>query len=314
MKSKKYSQHTFSKPMSVIWNVIRDIKITCQIFQSRNSNILPEPIFLEGENSYEPSSIFVVFDRATHSLAYTRVENCIETDYFCEISWTIFKTEPINRPYSQKIQLSTISNKRTLLVCELIYFTNQIPENDVYQTYYDKLEKIISLNRHMMTHFGGIKLDVSFDFSKLFLMSSKLLKSILKVLISISKKEMRKEFRGRLEAERVKFDEAYEKGQIHFKINQSTNESNFCSVSILCQNKSKFILPEREIIMEFFAVNKNTCFLAVRHNFKKEINENLINFMNKFKKHFLSRLKEIIEAMFSKNSCHFDEEMTKNKV
>lgn len=104
--------YTFRKPLELIWKIIKDTRLINQLPETFNKKINQEPIFLNGNTSYEPGALFYYHLMKEQDL-YFAVEDCYETDYSLKLNGK-----------SHITTIAIICSFRQL--CSLIYLSTQL--------------------------------------------------------------------------------------------------------------------------------------------------------------------------------------------
>ena len=104
--------YTFRKPLELIWKIIKDTRLINQLPETFNKKINQEPIFLNGNTSYEPGALFYYHLMKEQDL-YFAVEDCYETDYSSKIEWKVSHNNDSDYLFIQKL-------------CSLIYLSTQL--------------------------------------------------------------------------------------------------------------------------------------------------------------------------------------------
>lgn len=117
------SSYAFQKPLSKIWKIMKNTKITNQLPFTFENTKFQEPIFLSGDNPFEKNATFLYHFIKEEELYY-QVEEVYKTDYTAYIKWKVSKKDIYNPVFFQTIMISYLSDKSCYLTCQYEFNKN----------------------------------------------------------------------------------------------------------------------------------------------------------------------------------------------
>lgn len=297
--------YTFRKPLELIWKIIKDTRLINQLPETFNKKINQEPIFLNGNTSYEPGALFYYHLMKEQDL-YFAVEDCYETDYSSKIEWKVSHNNDSDYLFIQTIVLTYISEYTTLLTCKYSFNMNskvvkeQFVESEaIMKRYYYNIEKGINVKKYQMTNIAGIKIKANISEIKQFVETPQIFFGIKGKLIRMTNKEMKKGtiFIAKIDVNGNLFKKYKNEYEINAVIRKISSHKESYAIHLLISNNTNAILPNRELIVQICYINDNESYVVMRHNFWCEIGEKVNTFLNEYKAKLLSKLKHLIEKM-----------------
>ena len=304
------SSYAFQKPLSKIWKIMKNTKITNQLPFTFENKKFQEPIFLTGDNSFEKNATFLYHFIKEEELYY-QVEEVYETDYTAYIKWKVSKRDIYNPVFFQTIMISYLSDKSCYLTCQYEFNKNSlelikdriIASEKKRQKYYLNLEIGISTRKYKLTHYDGIKINASYAFAKQFLEIPQIIFGIKGKLIRTTNKESKK---GTIVIAKVdanlnlKNNCIIKEYELNAVISKVYYYKEVISVHFLISNNYTVMLPNRELIFQLYSLNENESYIVMRHNFFSELGKSQYDFVNNYKIKFLAKIKSLIEKMEAK--------------
>lgn len=248
--------YTFRKPLELIWKIIKDTRLINQLPETFNKKINQEPIFLNGNTSYEPGALFYYHLMKEQDL-YFAVEDCYETDYSSKIEWKVSHNSDSDYLFIQTIVLTYISEYTTLLTCKYSFNINskvvkeQFVESEaIMKRYYYNIEKGINVKKYQMTNIAGIKIKANISEIKQFVETPQIFFGIKGKLIRMTNKEMKK---GTIFIAKIDVNEnLFKKYKNEYEINAvirkiSSHKESYAIHLLISNNRMRFFLTENSL-------------------------------------------------------------------
>lgn len=115
--------YTFDIRYELLLPIIKDIQISSQLIKFIKKHQLSDLIFIKGNNSYTIESRFY-FNYRNIIDFYVKVIDVIQTDYFTQIKYHIYKTKPSSKEFIANVALFYIDEVSSKLSIEIILFNN----------------------------------------------------------------------------------------------------------------------------------------------------------------------------------------------
>lgn len=314
----RYHQARFFKhPITDLWNIIKDTTVTVKLL-SNSTWIQLEPIFLNGINSYENDSQYVI---PINKERVHKVEEVIESDYFYKIKRVVFNKRT-NEIISKEItSLHYIDECITLLVSEYDLIASQTEMihqskkelQDIQKHYFIQIEKGILNRQYKRTNYVGKKFNASFNYVLSFLSNVNIMANIsgtqFETINHTTPSDNQQTPFGHAG---VNSQPSQSKPRIRFIINKQQIDVVRILVKHRYLNKDTFIIhllmtnennkiPSREMIVQLHGINENECFVVYRHNFFNDISEKKLAYISSLSNQLLDLLNKVIIHFNIKN-------------
>ncbi len=115
--------YTFDIRYELLLPIIKDIQISSQLIKFIKKHQLSDLIFIKGNNSYTIESRFY-FNYRNIIDFYVKVIDVIQTDYFTQIKYYIYKTKPSSKEFIVNLALFYNDEVSSKLSIEIILFNN----------------------------------------------------------------------------------------------------------------------------------------------------------------------------------------------
>ena len=317
------SQYTFHINIHKLWNTIKDATRLSILISKLSPKIQAEPVVLSKNYYFEISNQFRVKYDNFLDLFFT-ISEIIETDYFCKINWLVsypkifqsflyeesknqdqFKNE---KPIHLIIYLHKISHDYTFFISQfegvnnIFKMRNKIinrnPNNMEIQLYYHAIEKCLEKKYMFQSQIESKIISANFDMTKDYFLNSKVCTGMMGEILSCSDEIIKK---GTIVVYR---NNLMKKCIIQVRQCMIKNKKTCLIFAIYEGNSCSF--PTRELRVELYSVNKNETFVALTHNFLKEITDEEIENLSRGKKKLLKKLGYIIEKSFNNNNNFYN--------
>ena len=147
----KNSHHDFTSGMNYInyYNfdiryelllpIIKDIQICSQLIKFIKAHQISDLIFIKGNNTYTVESRFY-FNYRNIIDFYVKVIDVIQTDYFSQIKYHIYKTKPNSKEFFVNLRLFYKDDFSSILAVEIILFNNVTLNQKILNIIYNEFK------------------------------------------------------------------------------------------------------------------------------------------------------------------------------
>ena len=278
----KYNYYyNFDIKYEILSPIVKDIQMVSQLIKCIKNYQLSDLIFIYGSNSYSIKSQFY-FNYRVFIDFYLKVIDFIETDYYIETKYNIYKTKPISKNFFVNISLfkNDENDNSSKLKIEIILpkevTINQRILNIIYNEFdynFQYLSQAIKLNKNELNFYSSSTIKIEFNILEQIIQNVKLIEYIIN---------------GKLEKiinnDRIKESNNYESNNnindnknIHLKdiykinINKKKEINKWLSVNNICIKIQLLIARGDKIIIQFKIITSN-----------QDMNENDISQNNNF--------------------------------
>ncbi len=126
----------------LITPIIKDIQISSQLIRFVKKHLISDLIFIKGNNSYSKDSRFY-FNYRNIIDFYVKVLDFIETDYFTNIKYYIYKTKPPSKEFALYVTLFYIDENSSKLAIEIILY-NATLNKRILNLIYNEFNQLFS--------------------------------------------------------------------------------------------------------------------------------------------------------------------------
>lgn len=162
-------QLKFPFPYNKMYNIIKNIQTFGNLISFFENKIISDPILLNGQNTYAKNTFFFLRYKQFLNL-YMKVNHIIETDYFLQINYKVYKTSPKTLDFFIIFNLHNLSYSTSYMIINFIFFGVTFTSEfvNIFQKEQmknlTKLSKAISLNK-LFTFYHTMKIiNTNYDF------------------------------------------------------------------------------------------------------------------------------------------------------
>ena len=129
--------YTFDVKYEVLSPIMKDIQISSQLIKFIKKHQLSDLIFIKGNNSYSIESRFYFNYRKIIDF-YIKVLDFIETDYFTNIKYYVYKTKPSSKEFIVNLSIFYNDENSSKISIEIILFNNSTLNKKILNIIYNE--------------------------------------------------------------------------------------------------------------------------------------------------------------------------------